>query len=233
MKTVMIPCVNPGTDLKFRVTTTKDDFSLVADLFNIVIKNRWGRVVARVLKGDCFQDSEGRWYFTVENIQEGEHYAIFVGAITDTDYGKQKRMWNDRQPLFIGGEGCCAEGRPMPMPDDSPVKYEQVWTVNLDTGEYLADSDGNFVYTGDGKRIMFGGISLADSKVRMQMTGDEFLQLIEGRNPNGTIDTLPEMLDAARGISDEETIPKKIQGEIVESDEENEASDDDIDSIFD
>ena len=229
-----IPVVPPGTDLKFRVTVTKENFSLDDAPFNVVIKNRWGRVVTRVLSGDCYQDSDGKWYFDVENAQEGEHYAVFIGVIADADYGKGQRMWHDRQMLFIGRGGCCGIAtHPIPHGEDCPVSYEQVWTVNLADGEYLADRDGNFVYTSDGKRISFSDRSSDDGKVRMQMTGDEFLKLIEGRDPNGEIDTLPEMLDAARGISDDETIPEKIQEEIDENQEENEASDEDIDQIFD
>ena len=227
---INIPVVPPGTDLKFRVTVTKDNFSLDDDPFNIVIKNRWGRVVARVLKSNCYQDSEDRWYFNVENAPEGECFAVFVGGIADTDYGKGQRMWHDRQMLFIGREGCCAaEGRPMQKPEDCPVSYEQVWTVNLADGEYLADRDGNFVYTSDGQRISFSDRSSDDGKVRMQMTGDEFLKLIEGREPNSEVNTIPEMMDAMRGISDDKTIIEEID----EQQEENEASDDDIDSIFD
>ena len=67
----------------------------------------------------------------------------------------------------------------------------------------------------------------------MKMTGDEFLQLIEGRNPDGAIDTLPEMLDAARGISDQQTIKGEVQEQIDENEQENEATDSDIDEIFD
>lgn len=227
--TIKIPVIPPGTDLKFRVTVTKENFSLDGAPFNVVIKNRWGRVVARVLSGDCYQDSEGKWYFNVENAQEGEHYAVFIGVIADADYGKGQRMWHDRQMLFIGHDGCCAaEGRPMPKPEGCPVLYEQVWTVNLGDGEYLADRDGNYIYTSDGKRISFSDRSTDDGKVRLSMTGDEFLKLIEGREPNSEVNTIPEMMDAMRGISDDKT----IIDEIDEQQEENEADDSDIDEIF-
>ena len=48
------------------------------------------------------------------------------------------------------------------------------------------------------------------------MTGEEFKKLIEGRDPNGEINTLPEMLDAARGISDVETIKEEVEQQIEE-----------------
>jgi len=228
--TITIPQLPVGTDGKFRVTVTKEDFDLERDAFNIVVKNQYGRVTHRILKEDCYQDSEGKWYFNVENAQEGEHYAVFIGVIADADYGKGQRMWHDRQMLFIGREGCCAaEGRQMPKPEGCPVSYEQVWTVNLSDGEYLTDRDGNFVYTSNDKRISFSDRSSSDGKVRMQMTGEEFLKLIEGREPNSEINTIPEMMDAMHGISDDKTIIEEID----EQQEENEASDDDIDSIFD
>ena len=214
---IKIPRVPPGTDLKFRVTVTRENFTLDDDLFNVVIKNRWGRVVARLLKSDCYQDSEGRWYFNVENVQEGEHYAIFVGVIDDSDYGKQKRMWHDSQLLFIGRDGCIGtESRPTPHGDDCPVSYEQIWTVKVADGEYLADRDGNLFYTSDDKRISFSDRSSADGKVRLSMTGDEFLKLIEGRDPNNEINTIPELMDAMQGISDDTTVKEEIEDEIDE-----------------
>lgn len=216
-QTINIPVVPPGTDLKFSVTATKENFSLDDDQFNVVIKNRWGRVVARMLKSDCYQDSEGKWYFNVENIQEGEHFAVFVGVIADTDYGKQKRMWHDSQMLFVGREGCIGtESRPTPHGDDCPVSYEQIWTVNLADGEYLADRYGNFVYTSDGQRISFSDRSSSDGKVRMSMTGDEFLKLIEGREPNSEINTIPELMDAMQGISDDTTVKEEIEEQVDE-----------------
>lgn len=231
-----IPAANPGTDLKFRVTTSKDDFNLARDDFNIVIKNQYGRVVARILKNDCFYDSEGRWYFNVENIKEGEHTAVFVGCYEDEDYDKQRRIWTDRQLLFVGREGCMETHRRHLHPESCPVRYEQVWAVSVDGEDYLADCDGNYVYTAEGYRIQFSNdiseIVENMGKVKMKMTGQEFLKKWEGRDPNGEIDTIPEMFDAAQGISDDETIPQRIQKDIDEHDEENEASDADIDEIF-
>jgi hypothetical protein len=104
------------------------------------------------------------------------------------------------------------------------VQYEQVWTVSIDGEDYLADCDGNYVLTSDGNRICFKSNKqeIIDDmgKVRMKMTGDEFLQLMEGRNPGGTIDTIPEMFDAAQGISDDTTIKDEIEEEVAESDVE-------------
>jgi hypothetical protein len=130
-------------------------------------------------------------------------------------------MWHDSQLLFIGRDGCIGtESRPTPHGDDCPVSYEQIWTVNVADGEYLADRDGNFFYTSDDKRISFSDRSSSDGKVRLSMTGDEFLKKWEGRDPNGEIDTIPEMFDAARGISDDTTIKNEIEEEVAESDVE-------------
>ena len=100
------------------------------------------------------------------------------------------------------------------------MQYEQVWTVSIDGADYLADRDGNYVYTSDGKRIQFTNATSEYvenmGKVIMNMTGEEFLQKWEGRNPNGVIDTVPEMFDAARGISDETTIREEIEEEVSE-----------------
>lgn len=210
-----IPAVNPGTDLKFRVTVTKEDFSLARDEFNIVVKNRYGRVTHRILKNDCFYDSEQRWYFTVPNAKEGEHYAVFVGAYEDDDFNRQKRIWTDRQRLFVCREGCMMTKRPARHPQGCPVSYEQVWVVSVDGADYLADCNGEYVYTSDGKRIQFSN-SLSnkiedDMKVKMKMTGDEFLKLMESKDPNSEVDTIPELMDAMRGISDDTTVKDEIE----------------------
>ena len=46
------------------------------------------------------------------------------------------------------------------------------------------------------------------------MTGEQFKQFIEGNNPDGVIDTVPEMMRAAQGISDDETIQQDVQEQI-------------------
>ena len=48
------------------------------------------------------------------------------------------------------------------------------------------------------------------------MTGDEFLKLIEGREPNSEINTIPELMDAMQGISDDRTVKEEIEDEIDE-----------------
>lgn len=158
----------PGQDLKYRITTTKQDFMLSEGDFEIVIKNSWGRVLWRIAKEDCFYDTEGRWYFAMENAPQGVYTAIFLGSYEDEDYVKQERVFTDVQPLCIVDERGGKEYQPDASHD---VQYEQIWTINVADGEYLADRDGNFVYTSDGQRISFSDRSSTDGKVRLSMTG--------------------------------------------------------------
>lgn len=237
MAKTTIPAVQPGTDLKFRVTVTKDDFTLGGDDFNIVIKNQWGRVTHRIKKSDCFYDTERRFYFNVPNAMLGTHYAIFIGAMEDDDCEGGKRIWSDRQLLYVCREGCMEGHRKAVHPQGCPVKYEQVWDVSVDGEDFLADCYGRYIYTADGNRIQFKSKLTEEiedmGKIKMKMTGEEFLDLIEGRDPNGAVNTIPELMDVMRGVDDQETIPQKIQDEIDENEEENEAADSDIDEIFD
>ena len=117
-----IPAVCPGTDLKFRLTTTKDDFTLAGDKWNIVIKNNLGRTVRRITKNDCYYDDQGRWYFNITNPQVGTYTAIFIGAYEDEDYDEQQRIWTDRQVLFVCREGCVMRQRRQRHPAACPVR---------------------------------------------------------------------------------------------------------------
>lgn len=229
-----------GSDKKFRVTSLLEDFSLAGDNFEIVIKNRYGQVERKITKNDCFWDSEGRWYFTIENVKEGTRYACFIGAYEDDDYDKQQRVFTDIQKLYeVDVRECgCQSSNFGHCKCEHKIRYEEVWSVSIDGEDYLCDVDGRYILTADNKRICFKNPKAQQiedmGKVRLQtMTGDEFKQFIEGHKPNGEIDTLPEMLDAAKGISDEETIHEHTVGQMEEHDADNEATDADIDSIFD
>ena len=223
-----IPAVNPGCNLKFRLTATKDDFTLASDKWNIVIKNNLGRTTHRITKKDCYYDTEGRWYFNILNPQPGTYTAIFVGAYEDEDYPEDRRIWTDRQVLFV-----CRKRHPSAC----PVQYEQVWACSVNGDDYLADCYGRYILTAEGDRIQFTN-NLSNEveemgKVKLKMTGEQFVQLIEGKDPNGAVNTIPELMQVMTGVDDKETIPQKIQDEIDENEEENEATDSDIDEIFD
>ena len=206
--------IYPGTDLKFRITTTQPDFNLSEDTFEIKIKDQYNRVRQVVTKADCFWDDQGNWYFVMDNVKTGIYFAWFHGRYEDEDYDDQRRDFTDVQEL------CCVNYHAGPRHHHHKhvVHYEQVWTVSIDGDEYLCDCDGNYVLTSDGKRICFKSNKSQEiddmAKVRMKMTGDEFLQFMEGRNPDGKIDTIPEMMDAAQGISDDETIQHDVQEQI-------------------
>ena len=224
--------IYPGTDLKFRITTTQPDFNLSENNFEIKVKDQYGRVRQTVRKTDCFWDDQGGWYFVMDNVRTGIYFAWFHGRYEDEDYDDQRRDFTDVQELCRVNYHAAPRHRH----HKHVVQYEQVWTVSIDGEDYLADCDGNYVLTSDGNRICFKSNKeqIIDDmgKVRMKMTGDEFLQFMEGRNPDGTIDTIPEMMDAARGISDDETIQHDVQEQIDETLNENIATHGDIDEIF-
>ena len=209
-----------GTDLKFRVTTTQPAFSLVEHDFEILIKDRYGRVRQRVKKEDCFWDSEDRCYFTVEDIRYGIFFAFFTGYYPDGDYNKLYRVFTDVQQLYEVGMCGCKCASPCQCKCGHRVQYEQIWTVNIDGEAYLCGSDGVLIEGSDGKPICFKKTVPSDSddggnssgRVRLDtMTGEEFKQFIEGRTPDGRIDTVPELMDAMNGISDESTVKEEIK----------------------
>jgi tRNA U54 and U55 pseudouridine synthase Pus10 len=215
--------IYPGMDLKFLVSTEFLDFHIEEDDFQIVIRNRWGQVKQIVHRDDCFWDTDGNFYFTMENVKKGEYFAYFMGTYEDEDYDKQKATVTDMQPLVTVPD-CGCHSTPGPSPHRGgecchKVHYQIVWTVSIDGDEYLAGSDGKYILTSDGKRICFKNdkrkqIEEMGKVILDTMTAEEFKQFIEGRNPDGKIDTLPEMLAAAQGISDTETIQDDVQQQI-------------------
>ena len=217
--------IYPGQDLKYRITSKLDDFNLSRDNFEIVMKDRYGAIRCTIKKEDCFYDTEGHWYFALESVEVGPYFAFFKAFIDDDDYDKQKAVFIDEQFLFMVSHNCCgSKEKKSKCKCDHKILYERVWSVSIDGADYLADCYGNYVYTSDGKRIQFTN-QLSETvddmgKVKMKMTGDEFLQFMEGRNPNGEIDTIPEMIDAAKGIGDDETIKEEIGKEVEEADVE-------------
>lgn len=206
----------PGTDLKFRITTTQPDFDLSEDTFEIKVKDRYGRVRYDIKKSDCFWDDQGNWYFVMDNVRTGIYSAWFHGRYEDEDYDDQRRDFTDVQELCRVNypKGLCRRCH------KHVVQYEQVWTVSVDGEDYLCDCNGKYILTAEGDRICFKNnkqeIIEDMGKVRMKMTGDEFLQFMEGTNPDGKIDTIPEMMAAAQGISDDETIQHEVQEQIEE-----------------
>lgn len=214
--------IYPGTDIKFRITTEIPDFQLSEGNFRVVVKDGYGRVVANLTKNDCFYDDQGQFYFTIEKVRCGWYFAFFTAYREDEDYDDQTAAYTDSQPLCC--VGYCEKHAPQIHDCDEgnhKVHYEQVWSVSIDGADYLADCYGRYIYTSDGKRIQFSNQTsqyVEDmGKIQMQMTGEEFLQFMEGRDKNGEINTIPEMFDAAQGISDDETIKGEIEDEMDEN----------------
>ena len=225
--------IYPGMDVKIQVTTEFLDFHITDDDFEITIKNRWGQIKQNIKRDDCFWDADGRFYFTIENVQRGEYYAFFKGLYEDEDYDQQQATVTDYQKLLT----VPGYGRPR-HPAAHKVHYQVVWTVSIDGDDYLAGSDGKYILTNDGCRIAFKNPKRQTvenmGKVYLDtMTGEEFKQFIEGNNPDGVIDTVPEMMRAAQGISDTETIQQDVNEQIDENLQQNMGTKSDIDEIFD
>lgn len=142
-----------GTDLKFRITTMVPGFKIERDDFSLSIINSLYKELCNIKKDDCFQDSEGSFYFLMENVPTGEYHAIFTAKVPDDDYSKQVRLVRDRQ--FLCKVGTCDSRGNNCQCGETFVEYRQVWSVNLDDGLYLADKDGNLILTSDGERIQF------------------------------------------------------------------------------
>ena len=141
----------PGTDLKFRITEVSKELNLERDEWSILVVDPYSRR-RKVTKDEFFQDSEGRWYFTIDRSHCGKYYVRFDWAIPDDDFDAMVRNVRDMQFLIEVGmcgpqrKACCCQC-------EHPVMYELVWTANLDDGTYLADKDGNLIYTNEGARI--------------------------------------------------------------------------------
>lgn len=148
-----------GTDLKFKIIPMSEVLDLEEQYFEIVLKNRWGKVMGTVEKDDCFVDEDGNYYFVIENVQPYVYYAYFASSIDDEDYIKQERVMTDMQELCkVDVRGCdcgCTNFASSSCHCEHIVRYEQVWTVNVDGTPYLVGSDGAYILTSDGKRIPF------------------------------------------------------------------------------
>ena len=207
----------PGTDKKYMLESMLPDFRPSEDEFEIVVRDQYHRERYRIPKQDCFWDSDGRYYFTLENVRAGAYYAVFTGSYEDDDYDKQRRVFTDVQPLLEVGYVRCPSGC-RHKPDGCSchaVRYTEVTAVSIDGDDYLCGSDGKYILTSDGKRICFKSdkrkqIEDMGKVILDTMTGDEFKKFIEGRNPDGDIDTVPEMIDALKGISDDETVQQDV-----------------------
>lgn len=222
--------IYPGMDVKFQIKTDYNDFQLTEDPWKIIIKDQYGRTVSALDKGDCFWDADGNYYFALEKVRNGMVYFVFFkGSYEDEDYDDQRAAVTDIQRLLaVPSAVCecpCIESRQSLSCKHHRVHYRLVTTVSIDGDDYLCGLDGKYILTSDGKRICFKSdkrkqIEDMGKVVLDTMTGEEFKQFIEGRKPDGEIDTIPEMIDATKGISDQQTIKEEISKEVEESDVE-------------
>lgn len=207
--------IYPGMDVKFKISTEYEDFLLTSDPFEIVVKDHIGRVYQTIKKNDCFWDKDGCYYFTLENVRQGQYIAFFRGDYEDDDYNDQRATVTDQQ-FLMDVPGCvrdchCHDSNFAVSPCCHKVHYQLVTTVSIDGEDYLADCDGKYILTSDGNRICFKNDKQQQiedmGKVRLDtLTGDQFKQLIEGRSMDGTINTVPELFDAVRDVPDTETV---------------------------
>ena len=214
-----------GTDLKFRITSLHEDLDLQKQDFSIVVKNRWGQIKFTVVKDDCFYDSDGNYYFTLEGVPLGVFYAYFSGGYKDEDYEKMYRTITDVQYLCTVISATSTAKCPCQLnPKDAEciehahcVKYEEISIVNQDGASYLADVNGNYIYTSDGKRIQFKDNIIIEEevmpKIKLNMTGDEFKRLIEETSGDSKIDTLPEVFNFLKDVGDE-TFKEFVDAEV-------------------
>ena len=212
--------IYPGTDLKFKVTVNIPGFSLKNDDFSIVIATQHGRVRYVITRDDTVMASNGDFFFMLTDVRKGIYYARLTAEREDSNFENGIQHIVDCQPLCAVGmyeHGCC-----VPPTDGVSVAYQRVWIVNVNGLVYLAESDGTPILDRDGNRIYLISDDTEDqvsAGALLDMTGNEINELLTGRNGNGQIDTIPEVIDAVGGLKENE-----VYGEM---------SDDDVNNMMD
>lgn len=196
--------IHAGTDLKFRVKTQIEGFTMKNDDFSIVIKDWCGRTKYVIYKRDCLVGSDGNYYFTIDNVPNGLLVAVFKAKRIDTDFEDDYQTVVDRQNLvYVGGNDYCCDSESQET-DGMAVAYKRVWTVNISGYVFLAEEDGTPILDSEGQKIyLLSSVADTSAAVPLGMTSAQLKQLLEGHNPNGKIDTIPELIDAAGGINDD------------------------------
>ena len=181
----MIPA---GTDLKYRVDIDIEGFDPKIDDFSVDVKNRWCQVKYSIGRADMLTDTDGNRYIALKSVPAGSYIAVLTASLKDTDFedGRQNLVFVNH----LADVGCCPrhDGGCSGGGEGGTVTYTRVFTVNLDNGTYIYDADGNPIEDVNGNRV------------RLSMTSEEVKELLEGRNENGTIDTIPEVIDAVSGL---------------------------------
>lgn len=219
--------IYPPVDLKYRITIDREGFKIDKDPWQVYIRDTFGRELATITPDVTYRDSEGRWYFSLEQVPTGRYIAKTTTKAPDDNFESGYMTITDKQKLVeVGLYGCEEVCRCSHTTDGLTVTFERVYTRYIADVEYLADKDGNLIWTSDGKLITFIKKYEEDMEVptvKLNMTGDEFKKLIEGNDPNGSINTIPELLHAMDGIDDTTTVKQEIKDETDETyDEETE-----------
>ena len=113
--------IYPGSDLKFQITSTQPGFHLTEDDFTIVIRDQYGRKRQVIHKNDCFYDSDGRFYFTVDDY--GDRYRLDPQNVT---FG--------RHPLL----DACVKSMPIPKGLDVEISLHSSIPGGSSTGTSAA-----------------------------------------------------------------------------------------------
>lgn len=197
--------IYPGTDTKWKLTCTSPGFTMSDDRISLDIFNRWGQVVLSITKEDMLSDSEGNYYFCLPNVKRGVYYANVSMIVGDGDFPDDQRHTVCRRYLCSVGACDCntRQENECSCDDGISVAFERVWWVNLLHGAYLCDKDGNPILDADGNPIYLDGKPTEQAKARLNLTIEQLKRLLEERDSNGTIDTLPEAFDALGGINDD------------------------------
>ena len=189
-----------GTDLKFKVSASVVGFQLKRDNFCIVIKNRWNQVKYIIEKGDMLTDNDGNYYFMITNVQKGVYYAELTAEKEDTDFDTGIQHMVDRQYLVsVESEEFFDEHTTEGM----AVAYQRVWFVSVGGYVYLAESDGTPILDSNGQKIYLKSSGKDEgADVHLDITVKQLKELLEGRNENGKIDTIPEIVDTLGGMEE-------------------------------
>ena len=189
--------------MKFRVTARVPGFEMANGEFGITITNHAGKAKYVIGREDMLVDSKGRFYFMLKNVKAGYYFARMTIEREDDNFDDGVQRIVDRQFLCAVGRPPCRQLEDMCPTDGVSVAYERAWSVNVDGMVYLCESDGTPILDSEGRRIYFLAVDGEDSAyTALDMTAAEFKQLIEGRTPNGHVDTMQEALDVMHQMDD-------------------------------
>ena len=201
-----------GTDLKFKVSASVVGFQLKCDNFCVVVKNRWNQVKYVIEKNEMMTDDNDNYYFMLPNVQKGVYYAELTAEKEDTDFDSGVQHMVDRQYLVsVESEEFFDEHTTEGM----AVAYQRVWFVSVGGYVYLAESDGTPILDSDGNKIYLKSSGKDESaEVHIDITVKQLKELLEGRNDNGKIDTIPEVIDALGGMEENTEVSVSQQEDI-------------------